>query len=295
MSDYIISACAPADLTKEQFDEFDVKYIYFHYYVDDEHFYDDMGQTMSYQEFYKKMEDGAMTRTSQTNPEEFIKEFTPILESGKDILHISLSSGISGVYNSAVVAKAELEEQFPDRKIIVIDSLCASVGYGLFVKTLADMRKAGKSIDEVAKWGEENKIRLNHWVFVSDLKYLVRGGRLSKVSGALGSMLSLCPVIEVNSLGKLETRDKVRTKKKVIKELVNRMEAHAENGLDYSGEVFLSHSNIEDDAKEVARLVEERFPKMDGKVLINYIGTTIGSHTGPGTIALCFWGDERQE
>lgn len=294
MNDYIISACAPADLTKEQFEEFDIKYVYFHYFVDGEHYYDDMGQTMDFEEFYRRMAAGSDTSTSQVNPDEFVEFFTPYLEEGKDILHVSLSSGISGVYNSAMVAKAELEEKYPDRKIIVIDSLCASIGYGLFTKTLADMRDAGKTIDEVAEWGEANKGRLNHWVFVTDLKYLVKGGRLSKVSGVLGSMLNICPIIEVNSEGKLIPRAKVRTKKKVIRELVNKMEEHAENGLDYTGKVYLSHSAIREDADEVARLIHERFTKMDGKVLINYIGTTIGSHTGPGTIALCFWGDERQ-
>lgn len=294
MSEYIISACSTADLTKEQFEEYGINYVYFHYFLDGTQYSDDMGQSMDFEEFYKKMEEGSDTSTSQVNPDEFVESFTPYLEAGKDIIHVSLSSGISGVYNSALVAKGELEEKFPERKIIVIDSLCASVGYGLLMKTMSEMRAEGKSIDEVAEWVEANKGRMNHWVFVTDLKYLVKGGRLSKVSGFLGTMLNICPIIEVNSEGKLIPRAKVRTKKKVIKELVNKMEEHAENGLDYSGKVYLSHSAIREDADEVARLIEERFPKMDGKVVINYIGTTIGSHTGPGTIALCFWGDERQ-
>lgn len=295
MGDYIISACSTADLSKEQFESLDIKYIYFHYFLDGEQYPDDLGQTMSFEEFYKKMADGADTSTSQINPGEFVEFFTPYLEAGKDIFHVTLSSGISGVNNSAMIAKQELEEQFPDRKIVVIDSLCASAGYGMLMDAIAEKRDAGATIDELESWTRDNLIKMHHWVLVSDLQYLVRGGRLSKASGFFGTMLSICPIINVNNQGKLIAREKIRTKKKAIRRLVEIMEEQAEGGLDYSGKCYISQSACMDDAQEVAKLIEEKFTKLNGKVIINNIGTVIGSHTGPGTIALFFWGGERTE
>lgn len=295
MGDYIISACSTADLTKEQFEKFDIKYVYFHYFLDDVQYPDDLGQTMSFDEFYRKMAEGSDTRTSQVNVDEFVDFFTPYLEEGKDILHLTLSSGISGVHNSAMIAKQELEEKYPDRKIIVIDSLCASAGYGLLMAELAKKRDAGATIDELEKWTMDNLMKMHHWVLVSDLKYLVKGGRLSKASGFFGTMLSICPIINVNNEGKLIAREKIRTKKKAIKRMVELMEENTEEGLDYSGKCYISMSACMEDAQEVARLIEEKFPKLNGKVVINSIGTVIGSHTGPGTIALFFWGKERTE
>lgn len=293
MGDYIISACSTADLTKEQFEKFDIKYIYFHYFLDDVQYPDDLGQTMSFDEFYKKMANGSDTRTSQVNVDEFIEFFTPYLEAGKDVLHLTLSSGISGVHNSAMIAKQELEEKFPDRKIIVIDSLCASAGYGLLMAELAEKRDAGATIEELEAWANANLMKMNHWVMVTDLKYLVKGGRLSKTSGFLGGMLNICPIINVNNEGKLIAREKIRTKKKAIKRMVELMEEQAEGGLDYSGKCYISQSACMEDAREVADLIEAKFPKLNGKVVINSIGTVIGSHTGPGTTALFFWGKER--
>lgn len=293
MNNYIISACSTADLTKEQFEALDVKYIYFHYSMDGKQYLDDMGQTVSFKEFYDKMRAGADTRTSQINPEEFIDFFTPFLEEGKDILHISLSSGISGVYNSARIAKEELEEKYPDRKIMVVDSLTASIGYGLMVDKASELRKEGYSIEQLASWLEENKRKLHAWFFTSDLTYLVKGGRVSKASGMVGSILNICPLLTVNYEGKLVAKEKVRTKKKVILQAVKKMEELAENGYEYSEKCFISMADCLEDAQAVAKLVEEKFPKLNGKVRINYIGTTIGSHTGPGTVALFFWGKER--
>lgn len=295
MGDYIISACSTADLSKEQFEKLDIKYIYFHYFLDGVQYPDDLGQTMSFEEFYKKMADGADTSTSQINPGEFVEFFTPFLEAGKDIFHVTLSSGISGVNNSAMIAKQELEEQFPDRKIVVIDSLCASAGYGMLMDAIAEKRDAGATIDQLEAWTRENLLKMHHWVLVSDLKYLVKGGRVSKTSGFFGTMLNICPIINVNSEGKLIGREKIRTKKKAIKRLVEIMEEQAEGGLEYSGKCYISQSACIEDAQEVAKLIEEKFTKLDGKVIINNIGTVIGSHTGPGTTALFFWGGDRTE
>ena len=293
MSDYVISCCSTADLSKEHFEKIDVHYCCFHYEMDGVQYLDDLGQSMDFDVFYQRMTDGAMTKTSQINADEYEEYFTQFLSQGKDILHLTLSSGISGTFNSANLAKALLEDKYPDRKIYVIDSLAASSGYGLRVDHLAAMRDSGATIDELAAWVEEHKLNLNHWFFSSDLTFFIRGGRISKAAGAVGTVLNICPLMNVDFEGRLIPRYKIRTKKKVIQAIVDKMAEQAEGGTDYSGKCFISHSACEEDAKAVAALVEERFPNLNGRVLINSIGTTIGSHTGPGTVALFFWGQKR--
>lgn len=295
MSDYVISCCSTADLSKEHFEKIDVHYCCFHYEMDGVQYLDDLGQSMDFDVFYQRMTDGAMTKTSQINADEYEEYFTQFLSQGKDIIHLTLSSGISGTFNSANLAKALLEDKYPDRKIYVIDSLAASSGYGLLVDHLAAMRDSGATIDELAAWVEEHKLNLNHWFFSSDLTFFIRGGRISKAAGAVGTVLNICPLMNVDFEGRLIPRYKIRTKKKVIQAIVDKMAEQAEGGTDYSGKCFISHSACGEDAKAVAALVEERFPNLNGRVLINSIGTTIGSHTGPGTVALFFWGQKRED
>jgi len=295
MSDYIISCCSTADLSKEHFNKREIQYICFHFELDGKEYSDDLGESISFPDFYKAMQNGADTRTSQINTEEFEEYFEPFLQQGKDIIHLCLSSGITGVVNSANLAKELLLEKYPDRKIYIVDSLAASSGFGLLMDAVADMRDSGMTIDELHKWVEDNKNKLQHWFFSTDLTFFVKGGRVSKTSGFVGNMLNICPLLNVNSMGKLIPRYKIRTKKKVIEAIVNRMEELARDRYDYDGKCYISHSACAEDAQAVAHLVEERFPKLNGKVLINNIGTTIGSHTGPGTVALFFWGDEREE
>ena len=295
MNDYVLSCCSTADLSKEHFESIDVRYICFHYQLDGVDYMDDLGQSMDFDEFYERMASGADTKTSQINVDEFLDYFRPMLEDGKDILHITLSSGISGVINSATAAAEVLREDYPDRKIYIVDSLGASSGYGLIMQTLADMRAQGKSIDEVHDWIKEHRLNMNHWFFSTDLSFYIKGGRVSKTSGTIGQVLNICPLLNMDNLGRLIPRYKIRTKKKVYKATVDKMEEFADNGLDYSGKCYISQSACMDDAKEVARQIEERFPKLDGKVVINDIGTTIGSHTGPGTVAVFFWGSKRED
>lgn len=294
MHNYIISCCSTADLSKEHFLERDIKYVCYHYEIDGKHYLDDLGETMDFADFYKAMEDGAMTKTSQVSVGEYEEYWDQFLKEGKDIIHVCLSSGISGTYNSANIAKDLMEEKYPDRKIYVVDSLNASAGFGLIMDKLADMRDAGMSIDEVYEWLMNNRLKCHAWFFTSDLTYLVRGGRVSKASGFVGSVLSICPLMRVDKEGKLMAYQKIRTKRKVMNAIVDQMEVCAEDGLDYSGKCFLSHSACLDDANAVAEMIENRFPKLNGKVSITDIGTTIGSHTGPGTIAVFFWGKERE-
>ena len=293
MEDYIISCSSTADLSKEHFERINVPYVCFHFTIDGRTYPDDLGQSIPFDRFYGMMAEGARTSTSQVNIDQFIGFFTPMLEKGMDVLHIELSSGLSGSYNSACAAADVLRERFPERKLYIVDSLGASSGFGLIVHTLAEKRAEGMGIDELHDWVEKNKLRMHHWFFSTDLKYYVRGGRVSKTAGFFGNLLNICPMLNMDNVGHLIPRAKIRTKKRAVRDIVDRMEKYAEGGLDYSGECFISQSAFLDDAKEVARLVEERFPKLRGKVLINSIGTVIGSHTGPGTIALFFWGSER--
>ncbi|MDD3214895.1 MAG: DegV family protein, partial [Eubacteriales bacterium] len=290
MNDYIISCCSTADLTAEHLQKRDIHYICFHYSLDGVQMADDLGQTMPFEEFYRKMAEGAETSTSQVNADEFEAYFTPFLEAGKDILHVTLSSGISGVINSAVIAKETLEARYPDRKIYIVDSLGASSGYGLLMDKLADLRDEGMGVTELKDWAEAHKLELHHWFFSTDLSFYIKGGRISKTAGMFGKLLNICPLLNMDKQGRLVPRAKVRTKHKVIKEIVNRMIENATDGMDYSGKCYISQSACVEDAKAVATLVEANFPKLNGKVLINHIGTTIGSHTGPGTVALFFWG-----
>ena len=293
MSEYILSCCSTADLSAEHFEAIKVPYLCFNYEMDGAIYSDDLGKSISFEDFYRKMQEGAMTRTSQPNAEHYSAFFRPFLEEGKDILHVCLSSGLSGAYNSCRIAVENLQEEFPDRKIYIIDSLGASSGFGLLVQTLADLRDEGKTIEEVYEWAEAHKKEMHHWFFSTDLTFYVRGGRISKASGWFGTVLNICPLLNIDHEGHLVPRKKIRGKKAVIKAIVDAMENSAHQGTDYNGRVYLCHSACYEDAKEVADLVKAKFPNIQGEPLINNIGTTIGSHTGPGTVALFFWGNER--
>ena len=294
MHPYALTCCSTADLSAEHFASRDISYVCFHYMLDGKSYTDDLGLSMSFDDFYAAMVNGAETKTAQVNISEYLDFFTPILEGGQDILHLCLSSGISGSYNSAVNAALIAREKFPERKIYIVDSLAASSGFGLLMDQLADLRDEGMDIDTLRDWAEENKYRLNHWFFASDLTFFVKGGRISKSSGFVGTLLGICPLLNIDAEGRLVPRYKIRSKKRVIKEIVAKMEQYAENGLDYDGKCYISMSACMEDAQAVAALIEERFPKLNGKVLINNIGTTIGSHTGPGTVALFYWGRDRK-
>lgn len=293
MSDFILSCCSTADMPKSFFEERNVAYVCFHFNMDGKDYPDDLGESMPFPEFYKRIEEGAQPTTSQVNVDEFTNFFEPFLKEGKDILHVSLSSGLSGSFNSASIAARDLMEKYPERTIKVVDSLGASSGFGVLITYLADLRDEGKSLTEVYDWAEKNKLRVHHWFFSTDLTSYKRGGRISATSAMVGTLLGICPLLNMDNEGHLIPRKKIRTKKKVIEELVNMMKEHVENGPDYKGYCYISNSACEEDAEKVRDLVEAYCPNLKGKVLINSIGTVIGSHTGPGTVALFFLGDER--
>ena len=295
MQKYILSCCSTADLTEEHFRSRDIQYICFHYMLDGKIYPDDLGKSMPFDKFYKAMADGAETQTSQVNIDEFINYFTPFLEAGHDILHISFSSGLSGSYDSAMMARDELTQKFPDRKLYIVDSLAASSGYGLLMDKIADLRDGGMNIDDLHVWAEGNKLKLHHWFFSTDLTFYIKGGRVSKTSGILGTMLGICPLLNMDNNGKLIPRAKIRGKKNVIKKIVEKMEECVDGGLCYDGKCYISNSACLEDAKAVAVLVKDHFPRLCGEVEIYDVGTTIGSHTGPGTVALFFWGKLRKD
>lgn len=295
MEKFILSCCSTADLSEEHFNNRNISYICFHFELDGTEYPDDLGKSVPFDTFYQAMQDGAETKTSQINADEFEKYFEPFLQDGFDILHVTLSSGISGVINSANIASQTLSERYPERKIRIVDSLGASSGYGLIMDKLADLRDEGKTIDEVYEWALSHRLNLHHWFFSTDLTFYIKGGRISKTAGVVGGLLNICPLLNMDNTGHLIPRYKIRTKKKVIRAIVGQMEKFAEDGTNYSGKCYISQSACYEDAKEVAELVEQRFSKLNGKVEINHIGTTIGSHTGPGTVALFFWGTERDE
>lgn len=293
MKQYILSCCSTADLSREHFEDRQIHFIPFHFMLDNVMYDDDLGQSIPFDDFYNRMANGSETKTSQVNAEEFTSHFRSFLMQGQDILHVTLSSGISGVYNSACIARDLLSEEFPDRKIYVVDSLAASSGYGLLMDAIADRRDDGMELDTLYQWVQDHRLELNHWFFSTDLTFYIKGGRVSKTAGTIGNLLNICPLLDVNDEGKLIVREKVRTKRKVIKEIVAKMEEHARDGLAYHDKCYISQSACYEDARAVADLIESKFPNLDGKVEINHIGTTIGSHTGPGTVALYFWGTQR--
>lgn len=293
MDHYILSCDSVTDLSREYFDQIDVRYVCFHYSIDGKEYLDDLGETIPLADFYARMAAGAETATSQVNVQEYIRFFEGFLKEGLDILHIALSSGVSGSCNSALIARDTLLEDYPDRKIFIVDSLGASSGYGLLVDAAAEKRAEGMDIESLASWTEQNRLLVHHWFFSTDLTFYIRGGRISKTSGAIGKLLNICPLLDIDGTGRLALKYKIRTKKKVIRTIVDKMEEFARGGPGYDGKCFLSHSACIEDAREVARLVEERFPHLNGKVRIFDIGTTVGSHTGPGTVALFFWGSRR--
>lgn len=296
MNKFLLSCCSTSDLNIKHYKDRGIRYICFHYFLDGIEHKDDFGETLPISEFYKKMEQGAMTKTSQLNAQDYYNYFENLINEGyKEILHLTLSSGISGTINSARIAVNMINEKFKDVKIYIVDSLAASSGYGLLMEKLADLKDEGKSIEEVRDWAENNRLFINHRFFSTDLKYYVRGGRISKTSGFFGNMLHVCPLLNVNDEGKLIPREKIIGKKKVINAIVQKMIENAKDGKDYNDYCYISHSAVFEDAKAVKDKVEDYFPNLKGKVEIFDIGTTIGSHTGPGTVALFFVGKERKE
>lgn len=290
MRDYVIITDSTTDLTPELINELNISVIPMEFNIDGQSYlnYSDERE-ISYKEFYDVLRNGKNSTTSLINTVTFTDLFEPILKEGKDILYIAFSSGLSGTYNSSCIAAEMLLEKYPDSKIYTVDSLSASMGEGLLVYHAANKKKEGMNIEELKEWILNNRLNLCHWFTVDDLHHLKRGGRLSSAAAIVGTMLSIKPVLHVDNEGHLIPVEKVRGRKLSITALLKMMENTAIKPEEQT--IFISHGDCLEEAEYLAKLIKEKLNVKDIK--INFIGPVIGSHSGPGTIALFFLGTER--
>lgn len=290
MSDFIISTENTADLPESFLKKYNIGEMFLPYTIDGATYTNT--NKLSELDFYTKVRNGAMPTTSQVNPDEAKVAFKHLMDVYHcDILHIAFSSGLSGTYNNVRLAAEELIEEGIPYKIIVIDSLCASMGEGLMVYKAVKLKEQGLSIDETAAWLKEHTLNFIHNFTVDDLNHLYRGGRVSKTAAVLGSIVNIKPMLHVDEEGHLTVVNKVRGRKKSLIALVDSMEQQVGSYKDQNDMVMISHGDAKEDALFVQQLIEERFGYHS--FLINTIGATVGSHAGPGTIALFYMGDRR--
>lgn len=287
MKDYIISVNSTVDLPKEWLAERKVPVVPLKYTIDGET-YDDM-DGLSAKEFFGKLRDGKLAVTSQVNPGEAREALKPFLEEGKDILHLAFSSALSGTCNSMRIAAEELKEEYPQRKIIVVDTLCACLGEGLLLYYALKRKSEGCSLEETAKWVEDNKLHVCHNVTIDDLDHLHRGGRITKTAAVLGGMVKIKPMIHVDDQGALQVIGKERGRKKSLNKIVDTAVKQSEGW--ENDIIMITHGDCEEDARYVEGLVQEKMGS--ARILVNNIGTVIGSHTGPGVVAVFCMGDKR--
>ena len=287
MRDYVITVNSTVDLPKEWLEERHVPVVPLKYTIDGETYTDMEG--LSAKEFFAKLREGKMSVTSQVNPEEAAELLEPYVKDGKDVLHLGFSSGLSGTLNSMRIAGQMLEEKYPEAKVIVIDTLCACLGEGLILYKALQQKAMGKTIDETAQWVEENKLHICHNVTVDDLNHLHRGGRVSKTTAVLGTLVQIKPIIHMDDNGKLQVIGKERGRKKSLNKIVD-MAVEQSKGWD-NDIIMITHGDCIEDAEYVAKLVREKMG-IDN-ILINNIGTVIGSHTGPGVVAVFCMGNKR--
>lgn len=291
MSTYTISCCSTTDLSKAHLDSREIPYLFFHYSLDDVEYCDDFGESLPTAVLYEKMLAGAVPKTSQISIGEYQEFFRGILSTGKDLLHITMSSGISGSYRSAMMAAENIRAEFPERKLYIVDSLAGSSGYGMLMDKLADLRDDGFDIDALHDWVETHKFEMHHWFCASDLTFLIKGGRISKHAGLVGQMLNICPIMQLGHEGRITVSEKVRGRKKVAKNLIEKCSDLAHNGKAYADSLFIVHSD-QQWAEDIAAQFREHFPAIK-EIKIFPIGAAIGCHTGPGTIGVFFWGKPR--
>lgn len=287
MRDYVITVNSTVDAPKKWLEERHVPVIPLKYTIDGETYTDMEG--LSAKEFFDKLREGKMSTTSQVNPEEAAEELEPYLKEGKDILHLGFSSGLSGTLNSMKIAGEMLQEKYPEAKIIVIDTLCACLGEALLLYKALQQKEKGMDIDELAQWVEDNKLHVCHNVTVDDLHHLQRGGRISKTTAVLGTLVQIKPIIHMDDNGTLQVIGKERGRKKSLNKIVD-MAVEQSKGWD-NDIIMITHGDCIEDAEYVAKLVREKMG-IDN-ILINNIGTVIGSHTGPGVVAVFCMGNKR--
>ena len=288
MSDYVLLTDSSADLTAELVAELGVEVLPLSFHMGDKTYRNwPDNREIDPKDFYRRLRAGETATTSAVNVSDYTEAVEPLVQAGRDVLIIAFSSGLSATCHSAQIAAQELSERYPDRKIWVVDSLCASLGQGLLVWYAARMKAQGKSMEEVRDWLEDNKLHLCHWFTVDDLHFLKRGGRISPATAVVGTMLSIKPVMHVDDEGHLVKVGTARGRNASLKALVNHMEETATD----VDTVFISHGDCLSDAQKVADDVRERFGTKD--IVINNVGPVIGAHSGPGTLALFFLGTKR--
>ncbi|MCD8361631.1 MAG: DegV family protein [Lachnospiraceae bacterium] len=279
MSDYVITTDSGADLPREYLEEHQLKIASLTCLMDGESYNDE--HPISDKDFYAKIRGGSMPTTSQVSPEQARELFEPFLKEGKDVLHLAFDSGISGSYQSEEAAAKELREEYPERKLIVIDTLCASMGQGLLVHKALQMKEAGASLEEVVSWCEDNKMGMATYVVVDDLNHLYRGGRVSRSSAVLGSVVGIKPIIRIDEKGELEVCGKIRGRRKAIQHIIDQI---MERIRDDEKIVSISHGDCLEDAEAMKKILMEQYGIEE--VLISFVGPVIGSHTGPGVLVL---------
>ena len=293
---FTLSCCSTVDLPYSRMAERGIPVLFYTYTVDDTVYVDDMGRDAAEQDrFYEMLAAGKMPKTSQLNIDNYAQFFESLLADGKDVLHIALGSGMSNSVNNAFLAAELLQEKYPERKLLVVDSLCSSSGYGMFVESAADMRDNGADMQEVYDWLMANRNRVHHQFFSTNMTQFRRSGRVSGATAAIATVLNICPIMRLDAHGAIKAYDKVRGKNKAIETTVETMLAHVENGASYDGPCYLCHSRCPELAQQMMAAVEAAFPALQGKIRICEIGTIIASHSGPGTVAVFFYGDERPE
>ena len=292
---FILSCESTVDLPYSYVQQRNIPVLFYSYLVEGQEYIDDMGRDPeALTRFYRLLQEGHLPTTSQLNLQTYLDYFETLLSRG-NVLHIAFGSGMTNSVANALQAAELLRDKHPERKLVVLDSLCSSSGYGLLVDTAADLRDEGKSLDEIAEWVLDNRNTVHHQFYSVDLKYFKRSGRVSGAAATVAAILNICPIMRLNSAGRIIAYDKVRGRKNAIRRTVDTMEAHAQRGRDYSGKCFICHSNSPEDAEQTKLAVKERFPKIRGDIRICDIGTIIASHCGPGTVAVFFFGDERTE
>lgn len=290
MKKFVIFTDSASDLPKSLVKDLDINYLGLICNINNTEYVDDINSQLTPEAFYNKLREGIMPSTSQVNAFRFVEAFESYIKEGKSILYLSFSSALSGTYNSSLMAREELLEKYPHAEIKIIDTKAACLGQGLLVYYAAKMKKDGKSLEEIYSWVEENKDKLCHYFTVDSLDHLKRGGRISPTAAALGSLLSIKPMLYVNDKGELHNFAKAKGRKKSLKMLLQNLEEHIVNPEEQT--IFIAHSDCLEDANTLAKMINEKLNVKE--VIIDYIGIVIGSHTGIGTLALFFLGDRKE-
>ena len=292
-SSFLLSCESTIDLPYSYANERNLPVLFYSYQVDGVDYEDDMDRDPeALPKFYGFLAEGKLPTTAQLNEFQYETFFDNLLQQG-DVLHIAFGSGMTASVQNAMLAAEALREKYPERRLAVIDSLCSSSGYGLLVDGAADLRDAGKTLDEVADWVLAHRQNVHHQFYSTELKFYRRSGRMSGAAAAIGTVLGICPIMRLDDKGRIIAYDKVRGKKNAVARTVETMKRHAEGGEAYSGKVFICHSNCPADAEATKEAVAAAFPHIDGEIRICNIGTIVASHSGPGTVAVFFFGDAR--